>query len=172
MNTRNGKKLASVIGAVCATVLTLSSSAAQAATAESDHSDTLAALKAFQAAAGPGAAVHAGNGSDSRCLSRPLRARGDGSEVLEPVDGPQVARGHHGPQQFVRDRGRPVNRAVPRQGSTRAKRPRKLASVIGAVCATVLTLSSSAAQAATAESDHSDTLAALKAFQAAAGPGA
>lgn len=69
MTTRNGTKMASVIGAVCATVLTLSSSGAHAATTESDHSDTLAALKAFQAAAGPGAAVHAGNGSGSWTLS-------------------------------------------------------------------------------------------------------
>ncbi|MGW0785488.1 serine hydrolase domain-containing protein [Streptomyces sp. NPDC002913] len=69
MTTRNRTRLASVIGAVCATVLTLSSSAAHAATTESDHADTLAALKAFQAAAGPGAAVHAGNGSDSWTLS-------------------------------------------------------------------------------------------------------
>lgn len=69
MTTRNGTKMAAVIGAVCATVLTLSSSAAHAATTESDHSDTLAALKAFQAAAGPGAAVHAGNGSESWTLS-------------------------------------------------------------------------------------------------------
>ncbi|MEU2681234.1 serine hydrolase domain-containing protein [Streptomyces sp. NPDC007107] len=69
MTTRNSMKLASVIGAVCATVLTLSGPAAHAAATGSDHPDTLAALKAFQAAAGPGAAVLAGNGSESWTLS-------------------------------------------------------------------------------------------------------
>ncbi|WP_030871025.1 serine hydrolase domain-containing protein [Streptomyces sp. NRRL S-37] len=69
MITRSGTKLASVIGAVCATVLTLSTPAAHAATTDTDHSATLAALKAFQAAAGPGAAVHAGNADESWTLS-------------------------------------------------------------------------------------------------------
>ncbi|MFG3409295.1 serine hydrolase domain-containing protein [Streptomyces sp. NPDC048142] len=64
-------RLPVVAGAVCATILALSGpAAAQAgATAEEEHAATLAALKRFQAAAGPGAAVHAGNGDGSWTLS-------------------------------------------------------------------------------------------------------
>ncbi|MEV6260643.1 serine hydrolase domain-containing protein [Streptomyces sp. NPDC051784] len=69
MMTRIGTRLASVIGAVCATALALSTPAAHATTTESDHSATLAALRAFQAAAGPGAGVHAGNADGSWTLS-------------------------------------------------------------------------------------------------------
>lgn len=70
-------KLPVVIGAVCATMLTLSGPAAAkagttaqaGAAADEEHAATLAALKRFQAAAGPGAAVHAGNGDDAWTLS-------------------------------------------------------------------------------------------------------
>ncbi|WP_229701164.1 serine hydrolase domain-containing protein [Streptomyces camponoticapitis] len=57
------------IGAACATMLTLWSPAAHARTAEEDHPATLAALTAFHAAAGPGAAIHAGDGDESWTLS-------------------------------------------------------------------------------------------------------
>ncbi|MFE9009051.1 serine hydrolase domain-containing protein [Streptomyces sp. NPDC007875] len=68
--TRNSnKKSAAVIGAACATMLALSSPAAHADTAEADHPATLAALKAYQAKAGPGAAIHAGAGGGSWTLS-------------------------------------------------------------------------------------------------------
>ncbi|WP_030355923.1 serine hydrolase domain-containing protein [Streptomyces scopuliridis] len=66
---RNRTKLSAVIGAVCATMLTLSGPAAHAQTAEDDHSATLAALTAFQADAGPGAAIHAGDSVESWTLS-------------------------------------------------------------------------------------------------------
>ncbi|MFE3247692.1 serine hydrolase domain-containing protein [Streptomyces sp. NPDC059209] len=69
MITPKSKKLAPVIGAVCASVLALSSPAAHAGTAEADHPATDAALRAFQAVAGPGAAVHAGAGGESWTLS-------------------------------------------------------------------------------------------------------
>ncbi|WP_406739614.1 serine hydrolase domain-containing protein [Streptomyces atratus] len=54
---------------VCASVPALSSPAAHAGTTEADHPATLAALKAFQSVAGPGAAVHAGVGGESWTLS-------------------------------------------------------------------------------------------------------
>ncbi|MBF4138118.1 beta-lactamase family protein [Streptomyces albidoflavus] len=57
---RNRTKLSLVVGAVCATMLTLTAPAAHAQAAEDDHTATLAALKTFQASAGPGAAIHAG----------------------------------------------------------------------------------------------------------------
>ncbi|ASU84470.1 hypothetical protein CDO52_18165 [Nocardiopsis gilva YIM 90087] len=63
------KRLSVVIGAACATMLTLPSPAAHAQTTADDHAATLAALKAFQAKAGPGAAIHAGDGSDAWTLS-------------------------------------------------------------------------------------------------------
>ncbi|MGW6287331.1 serine hydrolase domain-containing protein [Streptomyces sp. NPDC055107] len=66
---RNSTKLSLVVGAVCATMLTLATSAAHAGTAEGDHTATLAALKAFQASAGPGAAIHAGGPGQSWTLS-------------------------------------------------------------------------------------------------------
>ncbi|MBB1255578.1 beta-lactamase family protein [Streptomyces sp. OF3] len=78
-------KLPVVIGAVCATMLTLSGPAAAAqhraaaqpgtaapsgtAAAEEEYAATFAALKRFQAAAGPGAAVHAGNSNTAWTLS-------------------------------------------------------------------------------------------------------
>ncbi|MFJ7085960.1 serine hydrolase domain-containing protein [Streptomyces griseus] len=64
---RNRAKLHAVIGAVCA--MTLSVPAAHARTAGDDHPATLAALKAFQAQAGPGAAVHAGDTDSAWTLS-------------------------------------------------------------------------------------------------------
>lgn len=66
---RVGKRLPAVIGAVCATLMTLSSPSAHAGTAADDHPATLAALKAFQAEAGPGAAVYAGDARGSWTLS-------------------------------------------------------------------------------------------------------
>ncbi|MFD4336522.1 serine hydrolase domain-containing protein [Streptomyces anulatus] len=66
---RGRAKLHVVIGAVCATMLTLSGPAAHARTAGDDHPATLAALKAFQAEAGPGAAVHAGDADSTWTLS-------------------------------------------------------------------------------------------------------
>ncbi|MFE3588068.1 serine hydrolase domain-containing protein [Streptomyces niveus] len=69
MIKRNRTKLSLVVGAVCATMLTLTTPAAHAGTAEDDHTATLAALKAFQASAGPGAAIHAGGPGESWTLS-------------------------------------------------------------------------------------------------------
>ncbi|MEV8426036.1 serine hydrolase domain-containing protein [Streptomyces niveus] len=69
MIKRNRTKLSLVIGAVCATMLTLATPAAHAGTAEDDHTATFAALKAFQASAGPGAAIHAGGPGESWTLS-------------------------------------------------------------------------------------------------------
>ncbi|MFI5572342.1 serine hydrolase domain-containing protein [Streptomyces sp. NPDC051740] len=66
---RNRTKLPVVVGAVCATMLTLTAPAAHARPAEDDHTATLAALKAFQADAGPGAAIHAGGAGESWTLS-------------------------------------------------------------------------------------------------------
>ncbi|MEU3820907.1 serine hydrolase domain-containing protein [Streptomyces sp. NPDC030392] len=66
---RTGKRRCVVAGAVCATLLTMSGPAAHAGTAADDHPATLAALKAFQAEAGPGAAVHAGDARGSWTLS-------------------------------------------------------------------------------------------------------
>ncbi|MBB6171256.1 D-alanyl-D-alanine carboxypeptidase [Nocardiopsis mwathae] len=66
---RSKTKLSIIIGTVCATMLTLSGPAASAQTTEQDHPATLAALKAFQRSAGPGAAVHAGDGNDTWTLS-------------------------------------------------------------------------------------------------------
>ncbi|WP_418960471.1 serine hydrolase domain-containing protein [Streptomyces tritici] len=66
---RSAKRLPVVVGAACAALLTLSSPAAYAGTAADDHPATLAALKAFQAEAGPGAAVHAGDARGSWTLS-------------------------------------------------------------------------------------------------------
>lgn len=66
---RNRTKLSLVAGAVCATLLTLAAPAAHARTAEDDHTATLAALKAFQASAGPGAAIRAGDAGESWTLS-------------------------------------------------------------------------------------------------------
>ncbi|CAL9611675.1 serine hydrolase domain-containing protein [Streptomyces sp. enrichment culture] len=63
------RKRLCVVGAVCATLLTLSGPAAHAGTAADGHPATLAALKAFQAEAGPGAAVHAGDARGSWTLS-------------------------------------------------------------------------------------------------------
>ncbi|MFE0641748.1 serine hydrolase domain-containing protein [Streptomyces sp. NPDC058877] len=63
-------KLSVVTGALCAATLMMSGPAARAAeSVEGDHSATLAALKTFQASAGPGAAVHAGNGDGAWTLS-------------------------------------------------------------------------------------------------------
>ncbi|CAM3899533.1 serine hydrolase domain-containing protein [Nocardiopsis rhodophaea] len=62
-------RISVVIGAVCATMLALPSPAAHAQTTGDDHADTLAALKVFQANAGPGAAIHAGGGGDAWTLS-------------------------------------------------------------------------------------------------------
>ncbi|MCK7626380.1 beta-lactamase family protein [Streptomyces sp. RS10V-4] len=62
-------RLAATLGAACALLLVLPP-AAQAAPAASDaHADTLAALKAFQSAAGPGAGVYAGDATNSWSLS-------------------------------------------------------------------------------------------------------
>ncbi|MFD7770919.1 serine hydrolase domain-containing protein [Streptomyces sp. NPDC059787] len=66
---RNRTKLSLVAGAVCAAMLTPAAPAAHARTAEDDHTATLAALKAFQADAGPGAAIHAGGAGESWTLS-------------------------------------------------------------------------------------------------------
>ncbi|WP_052269990.1 MULTISPECIES: serine hydrolase domain-containing protein [Streptomyces] len=59
--------LPTTVGAVTAALLTLASPA-QAASA-GDHTDTLAALRTFQAAAGPGAGVYAGDSAGSWNLS-------------------------------------------------------------------------------------------------------
>ncbi|MEU6500461.1 serine hydrolase domain-containing protein [Streptomyces californicus] len=69
MIKRNRTKLSLVAGVVCATLLTLSATAAHAGPAEADHAATLKALKTFQASAGPGAAVHAGGPGGSWTLS-------------------------------------------------------------------------------------------------------
>ncbi|MFE4059365.1 serine hydrolase domain-containing protein [Streptomyces sp. NPDC059096] len=69
MIKRNRTQLSLVVGVVCATMLTLAAPAAHARTAEDDHTATLAALKAFQASAGPGAAIHAGGPGESWTLS-------------------------------------------------------------------------------------------------------
>ncbi|MEU2874333.1 serine hydrolase domain-containing protein [Streptomyces olivoreticuli] len=61
-------KLPLVVGTVCAAVLALAAPA-QAGTADGDHAGTLAALKTFQAAAGPGAGIHAGDRAGSWTLS-------------------------------------------------------------------------------------------------------
>ncbi|MFF9764683.1 MULTISPECIES: serine hydrolase domain-containing protein [Streptomyces] len=69
MFKRNRTKLSLVVGAVCAAMLTPAAPTAHARTAEDDHTATLAALKAFQANAGPGAAIHAGAAGESWTLS-------------------------------------------------------------------------------------------------------
>ncbi|MCC3766926.1 serine hydrolase [Streptomyces sp. UNOC14_S4] len=60
-------QLSAVLGLACAAVFALPA-AAQAAPA-ADHADTLAALKTFQAAAGPGAGIYAGDSTGSWNLS-------------------------------------------------------------------------------------------------------
>ncbi|WP_258408576.1 serine hydrolase domain-containing protein [Streptomyces hygroscopicus] len=62
-------RLSVLLGAVCAMALTLPGGTAHATTGEDDHAATLAALKTFQGSAGPGAAVHAGDGGGSWTLS-------------------------------------------------------------------------------------------------------
>ncbi|MFE4053970.1 serine hydrolase domain-containing protein [Streptomyces sp. YIM B13518] len=69
MFKRNRTKLSLVVGAVCVAMLTPAAPTAHARTAEDDHTATLAALKAFQADAGPGAAIHAGAAGESWTLS-------------------------------------------------------------------------------------------------------
>ncbi|MGW1666620.1 serine hydrolase domain-containing protein [Streptomyces microflavus] len=111
MIKRNRTKLSLVVGAVCATMLTLTAPAAHAQAAEDDHTATLAALKAFQASAGPGAAIHAGGAGESWTLAagtgtfnsdRPIRSDEHfriGSQtktftaavVLQLVDGGKVS---------------------------------------------------------------------------------
>ncbi|GAA0443610.1 hypothetical protein ABZ951_25380 [Streptomyces sp. NPDC046215] len=60
---------AAALGAACA-VLVVLPSAAQAAPPTTDpHAGTPAALKTFRSAAGPGAAVYAGDAMNSRSLS-------------------------------------------------------------------------------------------------------
>ncbi|RLV04549.1 hypothetical protein CTZ27_11580 [Streptomyces griseocarneus] len=60
-------QLSALLGLACAAVFALPASA-QAAPA-ADHADTLAALKTFQAAAGPGASIYAGDSTNSWNLS-------------------------------------------------------------------------------------------------------
>lgn len=55
--------------AVCTALLTVSAPAARAGTTAEAHPATLAALQAFQARGGPGAAVYAGDGNSSWTLS-------------------------------------------------------------------------------------------------------
>ncbi|MGW4650054.1 serine hydrolase domain-containing protein [Kitasatospora sp. NPDC004289] len=62
------QRFAAVIGAVAAAAALLTAGTAQAAPA-GDHSATLAALKTFQAAAGPGAGIFAGDATGSWQLS-------------------------------------------------------------------------------------------------------
>ncbi|MFD0569328.1 serine hydrolase domain-containing protein [Kitasatospora gansuensis] len=62
------KRLSALIGAAAATVVMLTTTTAHA-TPAADHPATLAALKTFQAAAGPGAGVYAGNATGSWSLS-------------------------------------------------------------------------------------------------------
>ncbi|GAA1165723.1 serine hydrolase domain-containing protein [Streptomyces hebeiensis] len=66
--TDNKKRLPAVVGAAVAAVVMLPTAAATAAPAD-EHPGTRAALNTFQAAAGPGAAVHAGDGTTSWTLS-------------------------------------------------------------------------------------------------------
>ncbi|ARQ69101.1 serine hydrolase domain-containing protein [Streptomyces marincola] len=61
--------LSILVGAVCALAVTLPGGAAHAAAPEEERPATLAALRAFHSAAGPGAAVHAGDSSGSWTLS-------------------------------------------------------------------------------------------------------
>ncbi|MGI5447668.1 serine hydrolase domain-containing protein [Streptomyces sp. CA-243310] len=64
----NGNRLSAVIGAAAAAVVMLTTTTAHATPAD-DHPATREALKTFQAAAGPGAAVHAGDSAGSWTLS-------------------------------------------------------------------------------------------------------
>ncbi|MFF2374968.1 serine hydrolase domain-containing protein [Streptomyces xiamenensis] len=85
-DVRSRTTLRLAAGAVCVALLALPVPAAQAADAArtaDDHPATRAALETFQAKAGPGAAVHAGDGTDAWTLSagtgtvgadRPLQA--------------------------------------------------------------------------------------------------
>ncbi|MER5555153.1 serine hydrolase domain-containing protein [Streptomyces sp. NPDC002793] len=66
---RNRTKLSAVIGAVCAMTMTLTAHSGTASARTEDHAATLAALRALQASAGPGAAVHAGAAGDDWTLS-------------------------------------------------------------------------------------------------------
>ncbi|MET8573588.1 serine hydrolase domain-containing protein [Streptomyces sp. NPDC005012] len=62
---RNRTRLSVVVGAVCAMAMTLTAHSGTAYARTDDHAATLAALRTLQAAAGPGAAVHAGaDGAD------------------------------------------------------------------------------------------------------------
>ncbi|WP_067226489.1 serine hydrolase [Streptomyces sp. NBRC 109706] len=66
---RNSKMLVPVVGALCASMLALTSPVAHADTTAEEHPATLAALRAFQAAAGPGAAVYAGDSGETWTVS-------------------------------------------------------------------------------------------------------
>ncbi|MFB7763321.1 serine hydrolase domain-containing protein [Streptomyces xiamenensis] len=68
-DVRSRTTLRIAIGAVCAALLTLPAPAAAQSGLADDHPATRAALEAFQAKAGPGAAVHAGDGDDIWTLS-------------------------------------------------------------------------------------------------------
>ncbi len=61
--------LAAALGAACAMLVALPPAAQASPVAADPHADTLAALKTFQAAAGPGAGVHAGDATNSWSLS-------------------------------------------------------------------------------------------------------
>ncbi|WP_433544331.1 serine hydrolase domain-containing protein (plasmid) [Streptomyces sp. CA-294286] len=61
-------RCAAVVGAATAAIVMLTTATAHAAPAD-DHAATRAALKTFQSAAGPGAAVHAGDSTGSWTLS-------------------------------------------------------------------------------------------------------
>ncbi|MCD9142471.1 serine hydrolase domain-containing protein [Streptomyces albireticuli] len=62
-------RLVAALGAACAALAVLPSAAQAAPAAADPHAGTLAALKAFQSAAGPGAGVHAGDAANSWSLS-------------------------------------------------------------------------------------------------------
>ncbi|MEV4925102.1 serine hydrolase domain-containing protein [Streptomyces roseoverticillatus] len=62
-------RLAAAPGAACAMLVALSSAAQATPAAADPHAGTLAALKTFQSAAGPGAGVYAGDATNSWSLS-------------------------------------------------------------------------------------------------------
>ncbi|WP_299534238.1 serine hydrolase [uncultured Streptomyces sp.] len=66
---RNKTKASALVAAVCATTLTLAAHGGTAYADTGDHAATLAALRTLQAAAGPGAAVHAGTDGEDWTLS-------------------------------------------------------------------------------------------------------
>lgn len=70
MPRKQTRTTTALIGALCATMLTLATTATPAhAETTADHPATSAALKTFQSAGGPGAAVHAGDAADAWTLS-------------------------------------------------------------------------------------------------------